>query len=345
MMKKGGAPRDRRIDRRKVAMAAAAVLLLFATRVQAQNQIDYIIDSTQSWLSIDTVDYNPNAMNPSVPNPPSNRITAGFQPGNSTGQFTYASELKQTAQNPAVVNGGTVPNGSLNSPLHGHLFAAVDPGNSIQFFAQGQDNMRLTTTGNYIPGESPPGTTSPTAPPQPGEFGAKVAAIAAFLRNYNQVYDSLVSLDPATQTTPTAIPITGGNSFDVSGIVLPERQGIEDIVTGIGAGPYRIDLSGSNFPINFYSSYDPNTGNQIQGYTPESGTVDPVTLQLVIPFNFVLYNEVTVGSNRDYQVAVVGGRIVANPAPEPSTIVLFGFGVVGLLSYAWRARKRKALVA
>ena len=33
------------------------------------------------------------------------------------------------------------------------------------------------------------------------------------------------------------------------------------------------------------------------------------------------------------------------PVPEPSTVTLLGFGVAGFLTYAWRARNRKALVA
>jgi hypothetical protein len=36
----------------------------------------------------------------------------------------------------------------------------------------------------------------------------------------------------------------------------------------------------------------------------------------------------------------ISGVIVANPkVPEPSSMVLLGFGVVGLLTYAWRKRR------
>ena len=36
------------------------------------------------------------------------------------------------------------------------------------------------------------------------------------------------------------------------------------------------------------------------------------------------------------------GVIVATPIPEPSSVVLLGFGVVGLLTYCWRRRRQKS---
>jgi len=332
MLKMGGAPRDRRIDRRKVAMAAAAVLFLFAAKVQAQNIVDFAIDPTQSWISFGINGGNTSATN------------GGFQPGNPDGSYNPATFLAASAQNAGLVNGGTIPAGSMNSGFLGHLYAAVNPGTSIQFYSQGNANMHNVTTGNYAPGENNSGNTDPTAPAQPGNIGARVTAIGALERIYGSVYDSLLSLDP-TLSHPQALAITGGNNFDTAGLVLPQLQGYEDITTGIGAGPYKIGLAGQNYPISIHSDYDPNTGAARQYYVANNATVDPVTLHLVIPFNFVLFNEVTVGSNRDYQVVTIRGQIVANPTPEPSSVVLFGFGVVGLLSYAWRARKRKALVA
>jgi hypothetical protein len=233
----------------------------------------------------------------------------------------------------------------MNTGFFGHLYVAVNPGTSIQFFAPpGQNNIHNVTTGNYAPGEDNTGHTNPASPAQPGNIGARVTAIGALQRNYNSVYDSLVSLDP-TLSGPAALPITGGNQFDTAGLVLPQTQGYEDITTGIGAGPYKISAIG-NYPISFHSAYDQNTGAPAQGYVANNATVDPVTLHMIIPINFQLWNEVTVGSNRDYQVITLRGQIVADPPiPEPSTIILFGFGIVGLLSNAWRARKRRALVA
>lgn len=77
---------------------------------------------------------------------------------------------------------------------------------------------------------------------------------------------------------------------------------------------------------------------------PTSGTWDGVTL--TIPINSI--NSFALDSPLGPVPIVIEttGVIIATVrVPEPSSVVLCGFGVVGLLSYAARARKRRASLA
>ena len=75
------------------------------------------------------------------------------------------------------------------------------------------------------------------------------------------------------------------------------------------------------------------------GSTPILGW-DGTNLVLPIAFGFSQYDP-------DYDVTFtysISGAIqaIAQPVPEPSSVMLLSFGAVGLLGYFWRARKRRA---
>ena len=48
---------------------------------------------------------------------------------------------------------------------------------------------------------------------------------------------------------------------------------------------------------------------------------------------------ICVGHHRDYYTRVNGFEMTAVSSPEPSTLVLLGTALLGLLAYAWRKRK------
>ncbi|MBI3839051.1 MAG: PEP-CTERM sorting domain-containing protein [Planctomycetia bacterium] len=310
-------------------MAAIAALLFFATTAQAQT--DFTIDGNQSYMS---------------------RVGTGFQPANPDGSFS-GPFLADDPQNAGLVNPGTIPGGSMNAQLFGNLYAVVNPGSSIQLLtgqlaegpANSGVNMHLATTGLYQPGQDNSGNIS-TGGSYPGNFGHKNPALAAKLRDSDWSFDSTFSLN-STLTAPAALATDGAGNFDAHGTVLPWATGLEDIISGI-TSPTRIHYKtdfGAYLPVDFNNG--PGGVHSFQPPGTVVGNIDPVTFHLVLPINAQVWVSVkSSGVLLGYFVSAFGGQIVADPAvPEPSTITLFAFGVVGLLSYAWRARKHKALVA
>lgn len=131
-------------------------------------------------------------------------------------------------------------------------------------------------------------------------------------------------LFPVTPNVPTAMPVLAG-SFNLSG----QAAGLTGISyfalqSGLGSGAGFVDDS----PIISFGS----TGADI-------GTWDGTTLTLPVHSTVTT---VIQASPLVTQTITMTGQIVARVVPEPSSVIMAGLGVVGLIATGYRARKRKA---
>lgn len=300
IMKKGGlAPCDRRLDRRKVTLAATAVLCLCVTSARA-DLYDFVINPALSTVKVKSV-WNLSAFKVGT------QTWVAQQPGSDIANY-YGNVYADITGTPAL--------GTLQL-LPGSSIRALD-------YAGGAPAL--------VPSELPNGKVNPAGlPATNGNYGTTIGLVGAFQLIGRQKFDILAPANPVMAVV--------GNSFNEAGNTWGSVEGFSDIISALGA-PSHTALAtfsgGLPYPLPLATGTVVTTGT-----TGAVGTWDGTTLTIVVNsvLDYVISGVIPVHEERT-------GVIVATPrVPEPSSLTLLGFGTVGLLSYAWRARKRRALTA
>jgi len=321
MSTKGGAtPRDRRLDRGKVAIAALAVLFLFATNAQA-NVVEFKIVPELSFLKFGS------------------QLSAKILGGTKTGVPQYAGSNTTTYYGSMYVDIQEttiqlLPGASVSAAI-GAPGAGGVPGRYAPWDPVISDPVAVPPTGT-----TPPGDLNLTDGGNYGEVTDTGAGPAVSIL-YNIRLDNGWIDDPNNQvlgvnafpSTPMAL---AGENFNLAGQAMSYSQGNFAIYSVLGAGTGRIGQSAqdvidgeSGDPTLFFGTAGTDIGSW-DGFT--------LTIPVHSTFSFILDEGLGVTQTQN-----VEGFLVLVPAvPEPATMTLFGLGIVGLLSYALRTRKRKA---
>lgn len=164
----------------------------------------------------------------------------------------------------------------------------------------------------------------------PGNYGLAIPGIALTARFASMTYDWGIPgpqagvLFPPTPVLSTPMPVLAG-TFNLSGQGARATAASNLFInSGLGSGGGGIN----NSPVIFFGS----TGADI-------GTWDGTTLTLPVHSTVTT---VIQASPLVTQTITMTGQIVARVVPEPSSVIMAGLGVIGLIATGYRARKRKA---
>jgi hypothetical protein len=317
----GTKPRDRHSDRRTTALAAIAVMLLVAPSARA-GMVELDIDTSLSSLGFTQRIWDP-ALGPSY-------MSIPFE----FGDYQYTP--------------GPWTNPSNVTSAWGKVYADWNPGVSLQFSSLSAVNYNIS--GIALPSRDNFGNIN-TNPLQPGPTQIALEMTNPTLdflqenppgsvygfANIHDLVQTFGSVNMSTGVTSTVIqpilPNIGGNNY----IAAPSGANAQSLLAISGFE----DLLG--LVTDILTLYDGAAGGTPfpSPFAGNVATFDGVTLTLPLTFSF------TYGDPGDtiYEINTFGTLVAHVVVPEPSSMIMLGCGVAGLLSYGWRARKRRNLVA
>jgi hypothetical protein len=273
-------------------LAAAAVLCLFATSVQA-NIVPFRVRQDLSFLKSSTKLVGPalGGSKQGVPQYVNSDVTSFFG--------SMSVDIKDTT---IQLLPGAYISAEIGAPGDGGIPGRYAP---------------------FDPVVSDPSSTNPGFNPN-SNYGFKVDAIGMKTVQYNIRIDNGYSGTSGGGPFPSTPMTLFGNSFNLSGQTMSFADGRQASISALGN---HTESLVNDLWIKFGSA-----GSDIGTW---DGT-EFLTLPVHSEWSFVVTNEFGGIS----QFVQVQGQLVLIPFPEPGSMTLFGLGVLGLLGYAWSARKR-----